>query len=108
MIIYHTAQFEKNLDLYTEALRRVSSLNYAEVSLTSHASSRREERTINLSKISASKVNRAEVWEIKTEDNQIVSIGIRVSYNKKKTASLIIGYKFQKPQIVTAWLDSRF
>lgn len=107
MTIYHARHFEDNIDLYCNALRLIAQLDYDNALRTSHFCARTEERGINLNKISANKIAHSEIFEVKAEQEKIISVGIRVSYNKKKVACIVIGFNSRKPQIITAWFDDR-
>lgn len=52
-------------------------------------------------------MKRATIYEVKLEGNEIISVGIRVSYNKKQVACMIIGFKTETPMVVTSWLMER-
>ena len=105
MTIYHAHNFDYNIELYLEALQKIARLDYANTVRSCHCCERVSERGINLKKISPAKVSRSEVFEIKAEGERIISIGIKVLYNRKKSACLIIGYNSKEPMIVTAWLN---
>ena len=105
MTIYHLHNFKNNFELYCRAAQLVAELDYENAVRTNHFSERSTERAVNLKKISSSKVARSEVFEIKVEHNEIISIGIRVPYCKKKYVCLIIGFAAETPKIVTAWFD---
>ena len=107
MTVYHARQFEDNIDLYCNALRLIAQLDYDNTLRTSHFYARTEERGINLNKISANKIAHSEVFEVKAEQERIISVGIKVSYNKKKVVCIVVGFNSKEPQIVTAWFDDR-
>ena len=107
MTVYHARHFEDNIDLYCNALRLITQLDYNNTLHTSHFRARTEESGINLNKISANKIAHSEIFEVKAEQERIISVSIRVSYNKKKVACIIVGFNSKEPQIVTAWFDDR-
>ena len=107
MTVYHARHFEDNIDLYGNAFRLIAQLDYDNTLRTSHFCTRAEERGINLNKISANKIAHSEIFEVKAEQEKIISVGIKVSYNKKKVACIIVGFNSREPQIVTAWFDNR-
>ena len=107
MKIYHYCQFLEEVEVYTSAQEKIASLNSEVIGETIHFKERQSERQINLKKISLSKIQRGKIYEVKTEDDKIMTVGVKVSYNKKQTATLIFGFAKKNPQLVTAWLDIR-
>ena len=105
--IYHYAQFLEEVEVYTSAQEKIASLNSEVIGETIHFKERQSERQINLKKISLAKIQRGKIYEVKTEDDKIMTVGVKVSYNKKQTATLIFGFAKKNPQLVTAWLDIR-
>lgn len=105
MTVYHLHNFKNNFELYCRAAQLIAELDYEHAIPTYHFSERSTERAVNLKKISSAKVARSEVFEIKVEQDKILSVGIRVSYCKKKNVYLIIGFADEMPKIVTAWFD---
>ena len=105
--VYHYCQFLEEVEVYTSAQEKIASLSSEVIGETIHFKERQSERQINLKKISLSKIQRGKIYEVKTEDGKIMTVGVKVSYNKKQTATLIFGFAKKNPQLVTAWLDIR-
>ena len=107
MKIYHYSQFLAEPEVYLSAQELILSLRNNSLGATTHFQERQSERQINLKKISLAKIQRGKIYEVKTEDDKIMTVGVKVSYNKKQTATLIFGFAKKNPQLVTAWLDIR-
>lgn len=107
MLIYHERNFAHHPEEYNAAMSLFASLDYSTLARSFHCAERADERTINLGKISERRFFKGELFEIKVENDSIISIGINVNYNKKYTVSLIIGFMYDSPLIVTAWLNKK-
>ena len=107
MKVYHYAQFLAEPEVYLSAQELILSLSDNSLGATTHFQERQSERRISRKKISLTKIQRGKIYEVKTEDGKIMTVGVKVSYNKKQTATLIFGFAKKRPQLVTAWLDIR-
>lgn len=107
MVVYNGYQLAKRKPLIKLAQEKLDTVNFEKLARTEHFLDRVEERNINLNKISSTKMKRATIYEVKLEGNEIISVGIRVSYNKKQVACMIIGFKTETPMVVTSWLMER-
>lgn len=107
MVVYNGYQLSKRKPLIKLAQEKLDTVDFERLARTGHFLDRVEERNINLNKISSTKMERATIYEVKLEGNEIISVGIRVSYNKKQVACIIIGFKTETPMVVTSWLMER-
>lgn len=107
MVVYNGYQLSKRKPLIKLAQEKLDTVDFERLARTRHFLDRVEERNINLNKISSTKMKRATIYEVKLEENEIISVGIRVSYNKKQVACMIIGFKTKTPMVVTSWLMER-
>ena len=107
MVVYNGYQLSKRKPLIKLAQEKLDTVDFERLAGTGHFLDRVEERNINLNKISSAKMKRATIYEVKLEENEIISVGIRVSYNKKQVACMIIGFKTETPMVVTSWLMER-
>lgn len=107
MVVYNGYQLSKRKPLIKLAQEKLDTVDFERLARTEHFLDRVEERNINLNKISSTKMKRATIYEVKLEGNEIISVGIRVSYNKKQVACMIIGFKTETPMVVTSWLMER-
>ena len=107
MVVYNGYQLSKRKPLIKLAQEKLGTVDFERLARTGHFLDRVEERNINLNKISSAKMKRATIYEVKLEENEIISVGIRVSYNKKQVACMIIGFKTETPMVVTSWLMER-
>lgn len=107
MVVYNGYQLSKRKPLIKLAQEKLDTVDFERLAGTGHFLDRVEERNINLNKISSTKMKRATIYEVKLERNEIISVGIRVSYNKKQVACMIIGFKTETPMVVTSWLMER-
>ena len=107
MVVYNGYQLSKRKPLIKLAQEKLDTVDFERLASTGHFLDRVEERNINLNKISSTKMKRATIYEVKLEENEIISVGIRVSYNKKQVACMIIGFKTETPMVVTSWLIER-
>lgn len=107
MVVYNGYQLSKRKPLIKLAQEKLDTVDFERLARTEHFLDRVEERNINLNKISSTKMKRATIYEVKLEENEIISVGIRVSYNKKQVACMIIGFKTETPMVVTSWLMER-
>ena len=107
MVVYNGYQLSKRKPLIKLAQEKLDTVDFERLARTGHFLDRVEERNINLNKISSTKMKRATIYEVKLEGNEIISVGIRVSYNKKQVACMIIGFKTETPMVVTSWLMER-
>ena len=107
MVVYNGYQLSKRKPLIKLAQEKLDRVDFERLARTEHFLDRVEERNINLNKISSTKMKRATIYEVKLEGNEIISVGIRVSYNKKQVACMIIGFKTETPMVVTSWLMER-
>ena len=107
MVVYNGYQLSKRKPLIELAQEKLDTVDFERLARTRHFLDRVEERNINLNKISSTKMKRATIYEVKLEENEIISVGIRVSYNKKQVACMIIGFKTETPMVVTSWLMER-
>ena len=107
MVVYNGYQLSKRKPLIKLAQEKLDTVDFEKLARTEHFLDRVEERNINLNKISSTKMKRATIYEVKLEGNEIISVGIRVSYNKKQVACMIIGFKTETPMVVTSWLMER-
>ena len=107
MVVYNGYQLSKRNPLIKLAQKKLDRVAFERLARTGHFLDRVEERNINLNKISSTKMKRATIYEVKLEGNEIISVGIRVSYNKKQVACMIIGFKTETPMVVTSWLMER-
>lgn len=107
MVVYNGYQLSKRKPLIKLAQEKLDTVDFERLARTEHFLDRVEERNINLNKISSTKMKRATIYEVKLERNEIISVGIRVSYNKKQVACMIIGFKTETPMVVTSWLMER-
>lgn len=107
MVVYNGYQLSKRKPLIKLAQEKLDTVDFERLARTGHFLDRVEERNINLNKISSTKMKRATIYEVKLEGNEIISVGIRVSYNKKQVACMIIGFKTEIPMVVTSWLMER-
>lgn len=106
-MVYNGYQLSKRKLLIKLAQEKLDRVDFKRLVRTGHFLDRVEERNINLNKISSTKMKRATIYEVKLEGNEIISVGIRVSYNKKQVACMIIGFKTETPMVVTSWLMER-
>ena len=107
MTVYNNYQLTRRQMLVKLAQEKLNAVDFEKLARTGHFLDRVEERNINLNKISSTKMKRATIYEVKLEGNEIISVGIRVSYNKKQVACMIIGFKTETPMVVTSWLMER-
>lgn len=107
MVVYNGYQLSKRKPLIKLAQEKLDTVDFERLARTEHFLDRVEERNINLNKISSTKMKRATIYEVKLERNEIISVGIRVSYNKKQVVCMIIGFKTETPMVVTSWLMER-
>ena len=107
MVVYNGYQLSKQKPLIKLAQEKLDTVDFERLARTGHFLDRVEERNINLNKISSTKMKRATIYEVKLEESEIISVGIRVSYNKKQVACMIIGFKTETPMVVTSWLMER-
>lgn len=107
MLIYHERNFAHHTAEYNAAMSLFATLDWTALAHSYHCAERADERAINLGKISERRFFKGELFEIKVENDQIISIGINVNYNKKYTVSLIIGFMYDSPLLVTAWLNEK-
>lgn len=105
MTIYHERNYSAHRAEFYSALELLQAIDYDKLLKTEHFHERSDEREVNLKKITKRKFEQGALFEIKMEDEQIVSLGVKVKYNKKKWACLIIGFKYSEPNIVTVWFD---
>lgn len=106
MTIYRSYQFDRpQVAKYVSiAYSLLGSLDIWNSLATQHFAERTSERNINLAKISQNRIKKGRVFEIKVEDDSILTVGVEVAYNKKSKLCLILGFKTETPAIVTAWL----
>lgn len=107
MKVYHCAQFLTEPEVYLLAQELILSLSDNSLDATTHFQERQSERRISRKKISLTKIQCGKIYEVKTEDGKIMTVGVKVPYNKKQTANVIFGFAKKRPKLVTAWLESR-